>query len=155
METLRAGGRHCLRVSQGVFDGAFMPRLLGKGKNVAARGSVTNSGESLNFSALNAHFLVWFTLAGRWQSRGAAKRRKPLAALDGRQFKPAPLSSSQTVVSAAAVRRTAKRHKTRANVDVDVVHIRVGHCAAAVVVGAQPSDDRTLLAPHAEVDGVT
>ena len=66
METLRAGGRHCLRVSQGVFDGAFMPRLLGKGKNVAAWAWLTNSGESLNFSALNSHFLVCSTLAGRW-----------------------------------------------------------------------------------------
>jgi len=49
---------------------------------------------------------------------------------------------------------TVQGHEVRAYVDVDVVHVVIGHDAARVVVSDQPSDDLAFSTPYAEIDGL-
>ena len=49
---------------------------------------------------------------------------------------------------------TGERHETRADVDVNMAAVSVGHGAAAVMVGDQPPDHRTFSGAGTEVDGI-
>ncbi len=47
---------------------------------------------------------------------------------------------------------TIERNKVVAHVDVDVIHIGIGHCAARMMVGDEPLHDFALAAGNAEID---
>ena len=51
-------------------------------------------------------------------------------------------------------RRAIEGHEMRANIDVDVVHVALGHGAAIAVVVDQPLHDLLFLARRAEIDGI-
>lgn len=52
-----------------------------------------------------------------------------------------------------ATTRTVERNESRSDVDVDMIHIAIGHDSAAVVVGDEPTDDLPFFARNAEIDG--
>src|SRR5262249_7214571 len=45
-------------------------------------------------------------------------------------------------------------YEMRSDVDVDVVHIGIGHGAPLTVIGDQPFDDLLLMATRVKVDGI-
>jgi len=55
----------------------------------------------------------------------------------------------------AATAVGAERHKSSADVDVDVAHVAIGHRATRMMVLDQPVDDRALAATGIEVNGQT
>ena len=55
--------------------------------------------------------------------------------------------------SLCAATRTVEGDEVRADVDVDMVHVSIGHHSAVVVIGDEPADDLSFFARNAEIDG--
>lgn len=66
---------------------------------------------------------------------------------------PAVLGLITQVFWLAAAAVSAQRDETVTNVDMNMVHIAIGHGTARVVVGDQPLHDGSLTARSAEIDG--